>query len=182
MKSKLRIVPIAVLLLTSIVSCVEDLDFSQFNDLQATPSYEAGILYLEAPESVINLVNGTNVFSRNFNFDAFSSDIFADRVLDGVITFIVENTTSKELEVTVQFLDESDTVTDTEIFLVQAAPTPILKREIAYGNSGRSIDIIKTLSTIRVSAINLGDNTSVSNLSDPMITVKSSGKFRVQLK
>lgn len=163
-------------------ACVEDLDFNQFDDLEATPTYEAGILYLESPESVVNQVNGLDAFSQNFNFDAFSSDIFSERVLDGVITYVVENTTSKELAITIDFLDDADTITDTETFSISPAPTALIQREIAYGPAGRSIDIIKTLSTIRVTARNLGDNSSMSNLPDPMITVKSSGKFRVRLK
>ena len=171
-----------ILLLGGIASCAEDLDFSQFDDLEATPSYEAGIFYLEAPENIINLVSENTVFSQNFNFDAFSSDVFADRVLDGVITYVVENTTSKDLEITIDFLDEDGNVTDTQIFAVMAAPAAIDQYEIAYGDAGKSIDIIKTLSTIRVTAENLGDNTSVSNLPEPLIILKSSGEFRVRLK
>lgn len=182
MKKILQSLFLIVLLAGGAISCTEELDFNQFDDLEATPTYEAGILYLEAQEDLINLVSGTDVFSQNFNFDAFSSDVFADRVLDGTLTFVIENTTSKELEITVELLDEGDTITDTEVFAIQPAPTAIIQREIAYGDSGRSIDIIKTLSTIRVIARNLGDNTSVSNLPDPLITLKSSGKFRLRLK
>lgn len=182
MKRIFQNVFLILLLVGGTSSCTEDLDFNQFDDLEATPTYEAGILYLESPEDLINQVTGTNVFSQNFNFDAFSSDIFSERVLDGVITFVVKNTTSKELEITVELLDESGAVTDTEVFSIQPAPTTIIQREIAYGDTGRSIDIIKTLSTIRVTATNLGDNSSVSNLPEPLITLQSSGKFRVRVK
>lgn len=171
-----------MVLLYGNTSCTEELDFSQFDDLEAVPTYEASILYLEAQEDLINQIFGINVFSQNFNFDAFSSDIFAERVLDGTLTFVLENTTSKELEITIELLDEGDNVTDTELFSIQPAPTAIIEREIAYGDNGRSIDIIKTLSTIKVTARNLGDNTSVSSLPEPLITLKSSGKFRVRIK
>jgi len=182
MKRIFQSVFLIMLLVISNISCTEDLDFNQFDDLEATPIYEGGILYLEAEENLINLITGTDVFSQEFNFDAFSTDLFAERVLDGTITFVVENTTSKELEITVELLNEAGTVTDTEAFSIEAAPTALIQREIAYGNAGRSIDIIKTLSTIRVTARNLGDNTSVSSLPDPIITLKSSGKFRLRLK
>jgi hypothetical protein len=103
--------------------------------------------------------------------------------VDGVITYELENTTSKELEIIFEFLDDSGAVLDTEIFLIDSAPTAVLMREIAYGNAtGRSLDIIRNTSSIRVSARNLGDNTSVSNLPDPMIIFGSSAKFRVRLK
>lgn len=182
MKRVLRNLFFAGLLIATATSCTEDVDFNQFDNFEATPTYEAGVFYLEAPEDIINLVTGANVFSQNFNFDAFSSDIFSERVLDGVLTYVVENTTSKELNIAIEFLDEAGTVTDTEVFVIPPAPTAIIQREIAYGDTGRSIDIIKTLSTIRVVAENLGDNSSVSDVPNPLITVKSSGKFRVRLK
>ncbi len=183
MRNHLQNFGIAILTLGMLMSCSEELDFKQFDDVEATPTYEASILYLEAPENIINLVNtADNVISQNFNFDAFSSNIFAKRVIEGTITYVVENTTSKELEINIEFLDDNGNVTDTELFVIPSAPTATIEREIAYGPSGQSIDIITTLSTIRVTARNLGDNTSQSNLSDPMITVKSSGKFRVRLK
>jgi len=102
-------------------------------------------------------------------------------VIDGTITYVVENTTSKELEITVDFLDEAGTLLDTEVFSIDPQPTAIVQRDIAYGASGRSIEIIKSLSTIRVIAENLGDNSSTSSLENPLITLQSSGKFRVEL-
>lgn len=171
-----------VLMSWMITSCTEELDFNQFDDLEATPTVEASILYLEAQEDLINLISGANVFSQNFNFDAFSSEFFSERVLDGSLTFVVENTTSKELQIVLELLDESDNVTDTEFFSIPAAPTAIIQREIAYGATGRSLDIIRTLSTIRVTATNLGDNSSVSALQNPQITLRSSGRFRLRAK
>ncbi|CAZ96641.1 Conserved hypothetical protein [Zobellia galactanivorans] len=165
----------------TLLSCIEDQDFNQYDEIGVTPNLEASILYVEAPESLVNDTNGANIFSRNFNFDAFSSDVFAKRVLDGTITYIVENTTSKELQVTVELLDADDNVLDTEIIPVD--PTPYsLQRDVAYGSSGRSIDIIKNTSSIRVTANNLGNTTSTSNEPEPKIILKSSGQFRVEIK
>ena len=181
MKVKGKIILFALVSLLIVSSCVENVDFNQIDDIAATPTYEASILYIEAPEDVINLSDGTDAFNQNFNFDAFSSDIFASRVLDGSITYVVENTTSKALEITIEFLDDADAVLDSEFFAIASAPTAIVQREVAYGPSGKSIDIIKSLSTIRVFAENLGDNSSISYLENPIITLKSSGKFRVEL-
>ena len=163
-------------------SCTEKQDFDQYDDIDLLPVVEGSMIYVEAPERVINLVTGVNFFSQDFNFDAFSSNIFSERVIEGTVTYVVENTTSKELEITVQFLDDADNVLDTEVIAVQPAPTAIVEREIFYGPGGRSIDIIKNTSSIRVSALNLGDSTSTSSLPDPMVTLKSSGKFTVELK
>ncbi len=166
-----------------LTSCVDEQNFDQYDDLRITPIVEGSILYVESPERLINSANGVDFFSQDFNFDAFAEDYVAERVLNGTVTYIIENTTSKELDVLVEFLDEGGTVLDSELFLIPPAPTALLQREVNYGTaSGKSIDIIKNTSSIKVSVRNLGDNTSVSNLSDPKVILKSSGKFRVGLK
>ncbi len=182
MKSRLRRFSSFFVLLAFLGSCIEEQDFGQYNDLSLTPTFEGGILYVEAPENSINLASGADFISQNFNFDAFAENVFSERVLDGVIIYEVENSTSKQLNITVEFLDDADTILDTENFSIDSAPTSILRREIAYGDTGRSIDIIKNTSGIRLSATNLGDNISTSNLPDPMITLKTSGKFRIRIK
>ncbi|WP_226979467.1 hypothetical protein [Zobellia roscoffensis] len=166
----------------TLLSCIEEQDFNQYDEIGLTPTYEASILYVETPESLVNATTGVNVFSENFNFDAFSSDVFANRVLDGTITYIVENTSSKELEVSIELLDAGGNVLDTEVILVEPTPMAMLQRDIAYGSSGRSIDIIKNTSSIRVTANNLGDTTSTSSEPDSKIVLKSSGKFRVEIE
>ncbi len=182
MKAIVKYVVSGILFSGILSSCADNLDFNQYDQLEVAPTFEASILYVEVAESIVNEVAAAEFFSKDFNFDAFSSDIFAKRVIDGEVTYVVENTTSKEIVVTVEFLDVDGTVLDTEELRVQEAPTSILQRDIAYGSTGRSIETIKNLSSIRVSAVNQGDTTSISNLESPMITLKSSGKFRVRIK
>ena len=176
--------PIRVLfgsLLLTFASCSDSLDFDQVKDLNAEPEVEASLIVVEVPESFINSAAEVNFFDQNFNFDAFNSNIFANRVLEGTITYVVENTTSKEITITIEFLDESGAILDTEVFNVDPAPTVVLQREIAYGGTGRSIDIIKNTGGLRVSSENLGDTTSTSTLPDARITIKSKGKFKVRV-
>lgn len=182
MKRALRNLPFVTILVVLFASCVDKQDFDQYDNLGITPSYEASILYIEAPETYINAITGVNVITQNFNFDAFATNIFAERVLDGTITYEVENTTSKDLEITVEFTDDAGNVLDTENFVIPPAPTPVDRREIQYGGTGRSIDIITNTSNFRVTAQNNGDNTSTSGISDAKITLKSSAKFRLRLK
>src|SRR5690606_23908640 len=103
---KNRIIPILFLLL-EIISCMEEQDFDQADDIGANPVVEASILDIAAAENLLNRTTTSDFYSREVNFDGFSEDIFADRVLDGTIFYELENTTSKELEVTVEFLDEA---------------------------------------------------------------------------
>ena len=142
------------------ISCVEEQDFGQYDELGITPTVEASMLYIEAPESLVNAVAGANVISRNFNFDAFSSDIFAKRVLDGAITYIVENTTKKELDFQVDFLDVDGNVLDMETFSVEGTQT--FQKDVTYGGSGKSIDIIKHTSSLKVTATNKNSDTTLS--------------------
>ncbi len=170
------------ILMVCTLSCSDELDFSQTDDLEITPTFESSVIFIESTEQLINLIDGSEILSQSFNFDAFSSNIFAERVIEGELTYIIENTTSKPFELIIEFLDDTDVVLDTETFNVQPAPTAILQRIVAYGDTGKSIDIIKTLSAFRITARNLGDNTSVSNIPNPRISLQSSGKFRVRIK
>ncbi len=178
----LRYVLCFSLCLTTMVSCIEDQDFGQYDDLNLTPTVEASILYIESPESFINAAGDVDIISRDFNFDAFSSDVFAKRVLDGTITYIVENTTSKDdIRVRVELLNADGGVIDVEN-IPPVAPGSEYRLDIQYGNSGKNINIIKFTSSIRVTATNAGNSTSTSDLPDPKIILKSSGKFRVDIK
>lgn len=183
MGKKLGYFIMGLFLLTSLQSCIEEQNFDQFDNLRIEPTVEGSILYVEAPEDVINLAAVANFYSQDFNFDGFSEAFFADKVIDGVVTYIVENTTSKDLTITVEFVDDAGNVLDTEVFPIAAAPPESIElREIPYGGAGRSLDIIRNTSGIRVSAENNGDNISTSNLSDPKVTIRSSGKFRLSVK
>lgn len=180
MKNKI-LLPIIILL--AFYSCIEKQNFDQYDDLEITPTIEASILYLESPERIINEAPGQYYYSQDFNFDAFTVDAFADRVLDGFIYYEIENTTSKEVEGTIEFLDEGGNTLDTQYFHIDPAPTPLEQLQVAYGiGTGKSIEIIKNTSSIKVSVRNLSDNSSVSNLPDPKIIFRSSGKFRIRLK
>ena len=175
--------PVLVLLALVILSCTDKQDFNQLDDLDITPTMEAPMVFLETPERVINEVPGNMFYTQDFNFDAFSESYVSERILDGVITYEVENTTSKQIDFSISFLDAAGNVLDTENFMIDPAPTAILYREIAYGGAtGRSIDIIRNTSGIRVSGQNLGDNTSVSALPDPKIVLRSSAQIRLRVK
>lgn len=169
------------IILLALYSCIERQNFDQYDDLEIIPTIEASILYIESPERLLNEIPGQDFYSQNFNFDGFSVDAFSDRVLDGFVFYEIENTTSKEMEATVEFLDEGGNTLDTQYFHIDPAPTPLVQLQVAYG-TGRSIEIIKNTSSINVSVRNLGDNSSVSNLPDPKIIFRSSGQFRLRLK
>ncbi|SHJ79111.1 hypothetical protein SAMN04488007_1447 [Maribacter aquivivus] len=179
---EVRFLLLALVGLLLVTSCSEEQDFDQIDDLTVTPSYEASIFYVKAQETLINRVEGLNFYTQEFNFDAFEEPFFAERVLSGVITYELENTTSKPIEIRLEFLDEAENVLDTEVFSMDAAPTAILLREVAYGTSGKSLDIIKATSEIKLTAINLGDNSSSSSLPDPAIVLRSSAQFTLDIR
>ncbi len=170
----------AVFLFTN---CADEQDFSQYDDIGVIPTLEASLIYVESPEDFINESPGINFYSQTFNFDAFNEAFFAERVLDGFITYEVENTTSKRLDFSIEFLDDAGNVLDIENFSIDPAPTALLQRQIAYGGpTGRGMDIIRNTSAISISGTNLGDNISVSTLPDPIVVLRSSAQFRLRLK
>jgi len=181
MKSSIKLLLTVLIGFSVFVSCIEEQDFDQYDELQATPEVEASILYIEAPESFINAAGNADVITRNFDFNAFSADLFAERVLDGTVTYIVQNTTSKPVDVFVELLDVNGNVLDTERIESEAGMVN-QQVDIAYGSAGKSINIIKNTSSIRVTARNQGDSTSVADNPGPKIILKSSGKFRLELK
>lgn len=178
----LRYFGLVILSVFLLWSCSEEQDFGQYDELSVTPTFETSIFYIKTQESVINGVTGPNFFTQDFNFDAFEEDFFSERVLEGVIAYELENTTSKEVEVLIEFLDDNDTVLDSEFFQMSEAPTAQLIREVSYGNTGKNLDIIRNTSEIRLSVRNLGDNSSTSDLPDPAIILRSSAKFTVRVK
>jgi hypothetical protein len=165
-----------------VTSCSEKQDFDQLDQLEITPTFETSIFYIKAQETLINRVSGLSFFSQDFNFDAFEEPFFEERVRSGVITYELENTTSKPIEITLEFLDENDTVLDIELFQMDAAPTATIIRDVAYGNTGKNLDIIRNTSKIRLTARNLGDSSSTSSLLDSAVVLRSSAKFTLELK
>lgn len=170
-------------MLLGVISCMDKQDFDQADDINANPIIEGSILYIESPENLLNQFPPTDPYSREFNFDGFNAAVFSDRVLNGTIFYELENTTSKELEVMVEFLNEAGEPLDSQIFKIDSAPAAVVEVAVAYGSgSGKSIEIIENTSGIRVTVLNLGDNISVSTLPDPKIIFRSSGKFTMQLR
>ena len=155
-----RILVTVVFGVLMVLSCSEKQDFDQLDDLVITPTYETSIFYVKAQESLINRVSGLS--------------FFADRVLSGVISYELENTTSKPIEISLEFLDENENILDTEEFRMDAAPTSTLIRDVSYGPTGKSLDIIKNTSKIRLTATNLGDGSSTSTFENPAIVLRSS--------
>jgi len=181
MKALLK-VKIVILGIGLLVSCSEKQDFNQYDDLSITPIWEASIFFVKVQESLINRAVNLSFFTQDFNFDAFEEAFFADRVLEGTILYELENTTSKPISIELQFLDGNDVLLDTEVFTMAAAPTALLIREVAYGNSGKSLDFLRNTSKVRLNASNFGDNSSVSGISGAAVELRSSAQFMLRLK
>lgn len=163
-------------------ACTEEQDFSQIDDLSVTPTLASGIFYLESDEETINSYGGfTTFYSKTVNFDAFNEAYVAERLLEGAIIYEIKNTTSKQVDITIEFLDESGVPLDTESFSIEADSGTFI-REVAYGPGGESISILTNTSSLRVTAMNLGDATSVSSQPEPEISLGIAAEFLFRLK
>jgi len=179
---KLTTLFLLAMIMAPAISCSEEQDFNQIDDLNVVPTLATSLLYIESDEGTINLAGTGNFYSQVFTFEAFNEPFIADNVLDGTITYQVENTTSKEIDILVEFLDEAGNVLDAEAFTIQPEPAPLLERQIAYGNGGRNLDILRNTTNIRVGGQNQGDDTSVSSQPNPRIILRSSAEFRLRLQ
>lgn len=163
-------------------SCSEEQDFDQFDDLSITPTVASSIFYLESDEESINAVNSGPFYYQTVNFDAFNEQFVSERLLEGTITYEIENTTSKNLQVSIEFLDDNDNVLDTEFFDIDPNLPETFTREVAYGPTGKNLAILSATSGLRVTGSNLSDDTTVSNNPDPKVILRSAAEFIFRLK
>lgn len=170
------------LLLFFVFSCAEEQDFDQFDDLSIQPTVASSIFYFESDEATINTAGVVGFYEEVFTFEAFSDPNISDRVIDGTITYQLENTTSKPLGLLIEFLDAGGNVLDSESFVIGQEPAPLLERQVAYGEGGKSMDILLNTTNIRVRGENLGDTTSESSQNEPKIILRSSAAFRLRLR
>ena len=175
---------LVISLLSSFLSCMEEQDFDQFDTLRVTPTVTSGLLYFEVDEPSINtsgLPSGIPFYSKTTNFNPFDKDFVVDNLLEAVIVYEITNTTSKELGLTVEFLDGSGIPIYTESFSMGPHPSGTLTREVAYGPGGLALNLLTNTSSLRFTALHLGDATTVSPANDPKFVLKSSGEFILQL-
>jgi len=149
---------------------------------EGTITNDNGRFYFESDETTINATGSGVFYQEIFTFEAFSDPNIADRVIDGTITYQIENTTSKPLSLLIEFLDAGGNVLDSEPFIVNEEPTALLERQVAYGDGGKSLDILRNTTNIRVSGENLGDATSQSSQNEPKVILRSSAAFRIRLR
>ena len=182
MRPRLSLVFTLVFLLLLCNSCSEEQDFDQFDDLSITPAVASSIFSLEADEAFINTITTVNTFyTQTFIFEAFSEQFVADRLIEGTITYDFENSTSKPLNIIVEFLDEGGMVLDFENFNIAQGPNETLTRNVEYGPNGKPLDILINTTSIRVTGRNLGDNVSVSPEPDAKVTMRSAAEFIFEL-
>lgn len=183
MKRSLQFTFLVLACLFFTASCMEEQDFDQIDDLSITPTLATSLFYFESDEQTINDSSALRTFySQTFDFEAFNESYVAERLLEGTITYEMENTTSKNLQLTIEFLDEAGNVLDAELFQIEANAVEPLVREVFYGPGGRSLALLTTTSQLRVTASNLSDATSVSSNPEPKIKLRSAAEFLFQLK
>ncbi|MEM0931114.1 MAG: hypothetical protein AAGJ12_01525 [Bacteroidota bacterium] len=163
-------------------SCSEEQDFDQFDDLSITPAIASSIFSVEASEDFINSVSTLSAFyTQTFVFEAFNEQFVAERLLEGNITYDFENSTSKPINIIIEFLDEGGNVLDFESFDIAAGPGEMVSRTVDYGPNGKPLFLLTNTANLRLTGRNLGDNTSVSTEPEAKFIMKSAAEFLFQL-
>jgi len=162
-------------------SCSDELDFDQLDDLQVTPELVSSIIFIEVEEFAFSLLPTGMSFTNDFAFEAFNEDLFARRVISGVITYEIVNTTSLPLDISFVFLDENGDERDSEVF--NSLPGITEERKVSYGPLGENnLDIITNTTKIGLRVENRGSNVNLSGSLDDKITLRSKAEFKVALK
>lgn len=164
---------------------MEQQDFDQVNDLELTPTVTTGLLYFESDEPTINsrgFSGGIPFYSKTTNFEAFNKEFVAENLLEGVLIYEISNTTSKELELDLEFLGDGGNTLHTESFLLLPHPSALLTREVTYGPGGLDLALLTATGSLRFTVVNWGDDSSISPVEDPKIIVKVAGEFIFQLQ
>ncbi|MAO16966.1 MAG: hypothetical protein CMH44_08825, partial [Muricauda sp.] len=108
---------------------MEEQDFDQFDDLRVTPTLSSGIFYFESDEETINLAGPLGSFYfQEVTFEAFNEQYVAERLIEGTITYQIENTTSKRLRIVIEFLNEDGRVLDVERFGIEPNSPSVVER------------------------------------------------------
>lgn len=165
---------IVLAILALATSCAPDQNFEILKNPNALESLEGTLINLEAEEHLANQSGSPIIISKNFEIQNFFPSFNTEKAGICVLNYQIENTTSKDVNVIVVFLDRDGAYLDLESFILPTAPTGILNREVTYGTaSGKNIDVIKNAVTVKVSVHNMGDRKSVSVLSEPKISFAS---------
>lgn len=171
-----------LLFLFLFISCADEQNFNQLNDLSVVPILATSIFYFELPKDVINQFPPSNFYNQAFTSKVFNETFVYERVLDANVSYQLENTTSKVLNLLIEFLDVTNTVIDSESFTIQPLPSPLLNRQVIYGETGKNLDILRNTTRIRVTIKNLSDSISESIANESKITLRSSVVFRLVLE
>lgn len=171
------LIPLVVLVLAA---CVKDQDFGQYDDLQVRPTYEASIIYLQTTQQYMDGVASDTLVSQTYDFGGFSDDLVTERLLEGVMVYELTNMTNRPVTLALDYIDAGGNVLDTQTFLMSAAPTAVQYLEVAYGGSGRNINIIRNTAAIRMSAV-LGSATTTGD-SQAQFTFKTAARFKIEIK
>lgn len=147
---------IALLLCLSLVSisCTEDIDFDQAEDLVLTPALEASLIYFDEPANrFFDDGTGVNTIQDFVSVEFFNDEFIVDNLVKAEFVFETKNTINRAFELQVDFLDQSNNVQHTIVVNEDAAPdntdTTTIFTEVFEGSSlaalKRSVAIVFTL-------------------------------------
>ena len=91
-------------LLTTIVSCIKNVDFDQANDITITPVVKSTLIHFDITESNFNTTNYKTDISE---FQIFENGVAQHNTVKMDFLFDMENTFNKDINILYQFLDEN---------------------------------------------------------------------------
>ena len=97
---------------SALLSCVDDVDFDQADDLQIEPVIEASLVFFEEPASSFLDEDGTEAetVQDTVRIEVFSDEFVVDNVIKAEFLFEGVNTINRAYSADIDFLDDENNV------------------------------------------------------------------------
>ncbi len=101
------------LVVCALVSCVEDVDFEQAEDIALSPVVESSLIFFDFPASQFSESTGTAIVveSDELELDIFNDDFFRDNLIRSEFFFEVTNSIDRFFRADIIMYDENNQIT-----------------------------------------------------------------------
>ncbi|WP_400076841.1 hypothetical protein [Winogradskyella sp. R77965] len=182
LKINVKTVFYIIILSTSLISCVKDVDFDQADNLSLSPVLEASLVYteVEASQFSINDVELEIVRDSIANIEIFKDQFVKDNLVKAEFIFKTTNTILRTFNLQVDFLNNTDELQHTLSFdaLSSSSGNEVVTEYIEIFEDD-SLDDLKlvTKMVITLRLYPSSDDSILNENSSGKISLKSKGVF-----
>lgn len=172
-----------LLVLASLTSCVENIDFKQAENLELQPKYIASLVYFKIPvDGFLDSANNeiTTPIIDETKLDVLDEEIFQKYLTEVVLDVEIKNPFGRNIQVEVVFLDEAEVITyQISPIIIPANTTKFTYQEtISIASNPGFLNSRKVRAFIQIMS-NTGTAIDPNSISD--FEFKSAGTFSFKI-